>query len=193
MPQSNAPAIAESDSRSGAITWKRAISVVFGALLVALAAQVSVTLPGSPVPVTLQGLAVLLVGGVLGAGGGAAALVLYLLAGVAGLPVFAPIGVPLVGFARLLGPTGGYLLAFPVAAALVGALARRHDLARCLLACLLGMVVIHVGGVAQLAILTGGAAVPFKATAPLIVADITKVVLAALLVSRLRAGTPSRT
>ena len=192
MPQSNAPALAGSEDRAGLLTWKRAIAVVFGALVVALAAQVAIPVPGSPVPVTLQGLAVLLVGGILGAGAGAAALVLYLLLGVAGLPVFAPIGVPLVGMARLLGPTGGYLLAFPVAAGLTGALARRGDMLRCFVAALLGMIVIHGGGIAQLMILSGSSTLPIQATVPLVVADLVKVGIAALLVSRLRAGTTPR-
>src|SRR5260370_42596656 len=93
----------------------RVVAIVLGALLVAAAAQVSIPLPGTPVPMTLQPLAVLLVGGLLGARLGAASMVLYLTLGIAGLPVFTPT-VPLLGIARLLGPTGGYLLAYPVAA-----------------------------------------------------------------------------
>src|SRR6185312_17244819 len=104
-----------------------------------------VPIPGSVVPATLQGLAVLVVGGVLGPAGGLMALLIYLAAGAAGLPVFAPIGLP--GVSRLLGPTSGYLLAFPVAAMVTGALARRQAFLRCLLACLIGMVIIHAGGI----------------------------------------------
>src|SRR2546426_7707278 len=91
---------------------RRAAAVVVGALVVAAAAQVSVPLPGTPVPMTLQPLAVLLVGGLLGAPLGALSMILYLAMGAAGLPGFTPT-VPLVGFARLLGPTGGDLLAYP--------------------------------------------------------------------------------
>src|SRR5207249_567791 len=90
-------------------------AVVLGAVLVALAAQVAVPLPGTPVPMTLQPMAVLLVGGLLGARLGALSMILYLAMGAAGLPVFTPT-VPLLGVARLFGPTGGYLLAYPVAA-----------------------------------------------------------------------------
>src|SRR5438309_9250557 len=90
-------------------------AVVLGALIVAGAAQVSVPLPGTPVPMTLQPMAVLLVGGLLGPRLGALSMVLYLAMGAAGLPVLTPT-VPLVGFARLFRPTGGYLLAYPVAA-----------------------------------------------------------------------------
>lgn len=183
MPQSSLPAVVPARS-SQSLAARRAITIVLGAVLVAIGAQVSVPIVGSPVPVTLQGFAVLLVGGTLGAGAGAAALVLYLLAGMAGLPVFAPAGVP--GLARLLGPTGGYLLAFPLAAALTGALARQGQLARTLGATFLGMLVIHLGGIAQLSIITGGLALPLSATAPLVVADLLKVMLAALLISRLR-------
>jgi biotin transport system substrate-specific component len=189
MPQSNAPVLAGSESREAAFTWKRAIAVVLGAVVVAISAQFSIDLPGNPVPVTLQGLAVLLVGGILGARAGAAALVLYLLAGIAGLPVFSG---GRAGALWLLGPTGGYLLAFPVGAALTGAIARRNDLFRCFIAAFVGMIVIHLGGISQLSILTGGHTIPFRATAPLIVADLVKVGIAALLVSKLRAGVSSR-
>src|SRR5216117_1099638 len=98
---------------------RRTLAVVLGAILVAAAAQVALPLPGTPVPFTLQPLAVLLVGGLLGARFGALSLILYLAMGAAGLPVFTPT-VPLFGIARLLGPTGGYLLAYPVAAWVTG-------------------------------------------------------------------------
>ena len=97
--------------------------VVGFAVALAAAAQVAIPLPGTPVPFTLQPLLVVLAGFWLGPVAGAASMTLYLLAGAAGLPVFAPVGAP--GVARLLGPTGGYLLAYPVAAAVVGALATR--------------------------------------------------------------------
>src|SRR3989442_3588930 len=97
---------------------RRALAVLLGAALVAAAAQVSLPLPGTPVPVTLQPLAVLVVGGLLGAPLAAASLLLYLALGAAGLPVFTPFGVP--GLGRLLGPTGGYLPAYPLAAFAVG-------------------------------------------------------------------------
>ena len=154
----------------------RAVAVVAGALVVALAAQVVV--PLSPVPVTLQPLAVLAVGGVLGARAGAAALVLYLALGLLGLPVFAAGG---AGVGRLLGPTGGYLLAFPVAAALCGLLvARARGLLGTLLACTAGMVVIHLGGAAQLALLGGDAGFAFRVGfVPFLTGDLLKIGLAA--------------
>ena len=101
---------------------RRLAEIALGALVVAAAAQVALPVPLSPVPMTLQPLAVLVVGALLGAAGGGAALVLYLALGLLGLPVFAGGS---SGVLHLLGPTGGYLLAFPVAAGLTGALARR--------------------------------------------------------------------
>jgi len=96
-----------------------------GSLFVALCAQISLPLPFSPVPVTGQTFAVLLLGAAFGARRSAAALAFYLLEGALGLPVFAPGGVP--GLARLLGPTGGYLLAFPAAAFLAGWILERSE------------------------------------------------------------------
>src|SRR2546425_4266036 len=91
-------------------------AVVLGAVLVAVAAQISVPLPGTPVPMTLQPMAVLLVGGLLGPQLGALSMILYLAMGAAGLPVFTPSPFLLPGIARLFGQTGGDLLAQPVAA-----------------------------------------------------------------------------
>ena len=162
----------------------RAASVTAGVLLVALAAQVAVPLPGTPVPMTLQPLAVLLVGGLLGPGAGAASLALYLAAGAAGLPVFTPLGAP--GLARLLGPTGGYLLAFPFAAAVVGwVTVRRRGWAGALAGPLLGMAAIHAGGLAQLLVLTGNAdAAVALGTLPFVLGDCLKVLVAALVLRR---------
>ena len=132
-------------------TGRRVLAVAIGALVVAVAAQVRIPLPLTPVPVTLQDLAVLTVGGVLGPAAGVAALITYLGLGLAGLPVFSG---GASGIAWLLGPTGGYLLAFPVAALVMGTVARRSGFGRALVGAFLGMLVIHAGGVAQLAILT---------------------------------------
>ena len=139
-------------ARSSGLQWP--IAVVTGAVVVALSAQVAVPLPRALVPLTLQGLAVLLVGGLLGATAGAGAMVLYLVAGAFGAPVFAMGG---SGLSRLLGPTGGYLLAFPLAAIVVARLAARGQLARSIFATAMGMLVIHLGGLAQLVLVTGAA------------------------------------
>jgi len=169
---------------------RRSLAIGLGALVVALAAQVVVPVPFSPVPMTLQPLAVLAVGGLLGAAGGLSALVLYLLLGILGLPVFAGGG---SGAWHLLGPTGGYLLAFPVAAAVTGALVRPvmvspgsvngRVVLQVLLSCALGMAIIHAGGVAQLALLGGDPAVAFRVGfVPFLTGDLLKVGLAAALI-----------
>src|SRR2546423_15440986 len=90
-------------------------------IALAAASQVAIPLPGTPVPFTLQPLLVVLAGMMLGPTLGATSMVLYLVLGAAGVPVFAPIGA--VGLARFAGPTGGYLLAYPAAAWVAGALA----------------------------------------------------------------------
>jgi biotin transport system substrate-specific component len=160
---------------------RRLLGIAVGALVVAAAAQVAVPVPFSPVPMTLQPLAVLVVGGLLGAAGGVAALVTYLTLGVLGLPVFAGGS---SGVIHLLGPTGGYLLAFPVAAGVAGALSRPGaGVLRVLLACALGMVVIHLGGVAQLALLGGDPALALRVGfVPFLTGDLLKVGLAAAVV-----------
>ncbi len=99
-----------------------AASVAVASAIIALCARVQIPLPFTPVPVSGATLGLLLVAAALGARRGAAAAALYLLEGGAGLPVFAG---GAAGAAILLGPTGGYLLGFPVAAAVCGALAER--------------------------------------------------------------------
>lgn len=100
----------------------KALLVVGATALVALSAHVSIPLWFTPVPLTLQPMAVLLVGLALGPVLGFSAMVLYLAEGAAGLPVFTPQG--LGGVAQLLGPTGGFLLCYPLVAATAGALVR---------------------------------------------------------------------
>ena len=165
---------------SSSLALRRVVAVVLGAALVAAAAQVAVPLPGTPVPMTLQPLAVLIVGGLLGPGLGAASLILYVALGAAGLPVFTPIGLP--GVARLVGPTGGYLLAYPIAAYAVGRLVSDGTrLPRLVLAVLSGLVLIHLGGLAQLLILTGSVRTAARfGTLPFLVGDVIKLGLAVL-------------
>lgn len=160
---------------------RRGVGVALGALAVAASAQVVVPVPLNPVPMTLQPLAVLAVGGLLGAAGGGAALVTYLALGLLGFPVFAGGG---AGIVHLMGPTGGYLLAFPAAAALTGALAGGGaGVARTLAACALGLVVIHAGGVAQLAVLGLDPARAFRiGLVPFFTGDLLKVGLATALI-----------
>ena len=138
---------------------------------------------------TLQPMAVLLVGGLLGARLGALSMILYLAMGAAGLPVFTPT-VPLFGVARLLGPTGGYLLAYPVAAWAVGAVvADGSRVWRVACGVLTGLVLIHLGGLAQLAILTGNISAAARfGTIPFLLGDLFKL---AILVPVLRQLTPT--
>ena len=170
-----------------ALIARRSLAVGLAVLIVALSARVVVPVPFSPVPMTLQPLAVLVVGGLLGAAAGAGALLLYLGLGILGLPVFAAGG---SGLAHLLGPTGGYLLSFPVAAGVTGALAGRisgapgaGSVLRVLLACALAMAIIHAGGVAQLALLGGDPALAFRVGfVPFLTGDLLKIGLAAALI-----------
>jgi biotin transport system substrate-specific component len=181
---SNATSAAVSRTRpvGARIAWALA-----GALVVALAAQFALPLPGTPVPFTFSPLAVIVVGALLGPRVGAASLVTYLAMGAAGLPVFAPLGAP--GLARLFGPTGGYLLAYPVAAAFAGWTLRRAERPTLLLAfagCLGAMAIIFAGGLSQLMVITGNLSSAFTAgVLPFVLADLAKVVLASLIVHRL--------
>ena len=133
--------------------WRRLALAAFGAVMVALLAQVSLRLPFTPVPLTGQTLGVLLVGATLGSALGFRSLALYLLAGAAGMPVFAGGG---AGIGWLLGPSGGYLLAFPLAAWLVGYLVERFGADRRPLAALAAMLaassVIYLGGLVWLGV-----------------------------------------
>lgn len=128
-------------------TAKTTAKVVGASLFMALCAHVSIPLIFSPVPITLQPFGVLLIGMLLGSRAGSAALVLYLLEGAAGLPVFSPAGPG--GLLQLLGPTGGFLMASPLAAFLAGKI---FETRKTLTGALMGSVA------AELALFTFGAA-----------------------------------
>jgi biotin transport system substrate-specific component len=100
-----------------------ALRIVAANILLVLCAHIVIPLPWTPVPITGQTFGVLLVGVLLGARRGAITLILYLLEGAAGLPVFQPLGLP--GLARFAGPTAGYLFSYPVAAFVTGWLVER--------------------------------------------------------------------
>lgn len=160
------------------------VGVVGFAIALAAASQIAIPLPGTPVPFTLQPMVVVLAGLMLGPTLGAASMLLYLAVGATGLPVFTPMGPP--GIARLLGPTGGYLIAYPFAAYVSGFVARRApSLLGRWAAALAGMVIIFVGGLTQLTVLTGSAtqAVALGVT-PFALFDVVKAFLAALLARR---------
>src|SRR5450755_3165187 len=130
-------------------------AIVIGAsLFVALCARVTLPLPFTPVPLTLQNFGVLLVGLTLGSRRGFAALALYLIEGASGIPVFNPAGPG--GVAQILGATGGFLLAYPVVAGLAGWIMERGraSFARAAAAGVLAEVVLFAGGLSWLAVLT---------------------------------------
>jgi biotin transport system substrate-specific component len=162
--------------RAGVLS--NAVLIVGASVVTALAAQVAI--PLAPVPITGQTFAVLLTGAVLGPRRAALAQLLYLLEGAAGLPVFAG---GALGIAKLIGPTGGYLIAFPLAAALTGWLAargwdRRFD--TMLLAMLLGSAVIFACGLAQLARFVPAHQLLSTGLVPFLPGDLIKSSLAAL-------------
>jgi len=152
---------------------------MLGALIAA--SQIAVPIPGTPVPLTLTPLLVVLSGMMLGPTVGAATMVAYLALGAIGVPVFAPMGAP--GVMRLVGPTGGYLLAYPAAAYVAGVLTQRLPTlsGRWIAACA-GVAVLFAGGLAQLTILTGSVtrAVALGIT-PFALLDVVKAFVAALL------------
>lgn len=138
-----------------AISWAEQGAIVISAsLFVALCARVTLPLPFTPVPLTLQNFGVLLVGLTLGSRRGFAALALYLIEGASGMPVFNPAG--LGGIAQLLGATGGFLLAYPFVAGLAGWIMERGraSFARACVASLLAEMVLFAGGLSWLAVLT---------------------------------------
>ena len=162
----------------------RAIAVVGASALVALCAHIALPLYFTPIPLTLQTFAVLLVGFALGPQAAFAALALYLAEGAAGLPVFNPHGPG--GLAQLLGPTGGFLLSYPFAAAAAGAVYRRTRtrISPFLAACVAGVpasIVIFAVGAVWLGFLThaNAPALWTAAVAPFLPGEVLKVAAAA--------------
>lgn len=152
------------------------------AALTAVAARVAVPLPGTAIPFTLQIAAVMLSGVALGPSLGAGSQLLYLGAGLAGAPVFFAGGGP----AYLLGPTGGYLIAFPLAAAVAGLFAQRFSgIARMTIGCALAVLVVHLGGASWIAI-TLDRETAAGALEPFLAGDVLKIALVVLIGSRLR-------
>lgn len=149
------PASLVLDRGDRALHWAEQVAIVVSAsLFVALCARVTVPLPFTPVPLTLQNFGVLVVGLTLGSRAGFAALVLYLIEGAAGMPVFNPTG--LGGIAQLQGVTGGFLLAYPFVAGLAGWIMERGKASfmRAAVACTLAEVVLFAGGLSWLAVMT---------------------------------------
>lgn len=161
------------------LAWD-AVRIVSANLLLIVCAQVAIPLPWTPVPLTLQTFGVMFIAVMLGAKRGAITLGLYLLEGAAGLPVFQPFGAP--GVLRLIGPTAGYLWAYPAAAFVTGWLVERWasgSVPRLYAALAVGETVILASGCAWLAALTqvGWQAAFLAGAAPFLVGDIVKMTL----------------
>ncbi len=167
-------------SKSSARLYDAAL-ILAGSLLIALSAQIAIRLPFSPVPVTGQTFAVLLVGVLLGSKRGTLSLIAYLAEGAAGMPVFAG---GAFGAAYMTGPTGGYLLGFVAAAYAIGWLAEhgwdRHTVTAAL-AMVIGNAVIYACGVTWLSTYLGVEGAISAGLTPFIAGDVVKIALAAAL------------
>src|SRR5947209_4874703 len=173
------------DSR-GLQLAERVGAVAFVTVLTAIAAQISIPVPFTPVPFTFQPMVVLLGGAALGARLGMASQILYLALGIAGVPVFAASAVLPQGAARLLGPTGGYLMSYPFAAFVAGWFAQRgfdRRYVTAVIAMAAGLAIVFACGVLWLRLvsqpsqgLTGALAAGFF---PFVVADLVKLLVAA--------------
>jgi biotin transport system substrate-specific component len=167
---------------------RQAAIVVGASLLVALCAHITIPLmPLTPVPLTVQNLGVLLVGMMLGSRRGFAALVLYLVEGMVGLPVFSPTGPG--GVAQLFGFTGGFLLAYPFVAFLAGYIFERgtKNFLRAAIAGTLAEILLFAGGLTWLYIFTHSLAkAAYLGLYWFLAAEVIKVMLAAAIATRWR-------
>ncbi|MGD0573000.1 MAG: biotin transporter BioY [Sedimentisphaerales bacterium] len=166
------------DEKISAVLYD-AMVIICGSLILGLSSQVKVYLPISPVPITGQTFAVLMLAALLGSRRGVLAILAYLVEGVLGLPVFAG-G---IGPATLIGPTGGYLVGFVAVAYVVGRLAEMgwdRRVSTTIAAMLAGEIVLYTFGVCWLAIMTNIRIALAVGLYPFIVGDILKVVFAAV-------------
>ncbi len=166
----------------------RQVAIVVGAsLVVALCARIYIPLPFTPVPLTVQNLGVLLVGLLLGSRRGFAALVLYLVEGIVGLPVFSPTGPG--GVAQLFGITGGFLLVYPFVAFLAGYTFEKgaKNFPSAAIAGLLAEILLFAGGLTWLYIFTHSLAkAAYLGLYWFLAAEVVKVMLAAAVATRWR-------
>ena len=168
--------------------WGKQIAIVIGAsLFVALCARITLPIPGTPVPLTLQNFGVLLVGLLLGPRRAFAAMTLYLAEGAAGFPVFNPAGPG--GIAQLFGPTGGYLISYPFVAGLAGFLFERgrKNFTRAAAAGLAAEILLFAIGLSWLAVWAGSfKRALFFGLYWFVFAEVIKVLLAAALAVRIK-------
>jgi biotin transport system substrate-specific component len=167
--------------------------VVGGSLFVALCARITIPLPFTPVPLTVQNFGVLLVGLLLGSRRGFAALILYLAEGAMGMPVFSPLGPGSV--AQILGVTGGYLLVYPFVAGLAGFIFERgtKSFARAAIAGLLAEIVLFAGGVTWLYVATHSLAkAAYLGLYWFVAAEVMKVMVAAAIATRWGRGSATQ-
>lgn len=177
-------------SQDRTVEAARQVALVVGAsLFVALCARITIPLPFTPVPLTVQNFGVLLVGLLLGSKRGFAALLVYLGEGALGFPVFSPSPLGAGGIAHILGPTGGYLVVYPLVAALAGYIFERgaRTFTRGIAAGLLAEVVLFAGGLTWLYAFTHSLAkAAYLGLYWFIAAEVLKVMFAAALAARLR-------
>src|SRR5579862_8780878 len=172
-----------------ALEASRQVALVVGAsLFVALCAHITISLmPLTPIPLTVQNLGVLLVGLLLGSRRGFAALMLYLMEGVVGLPAFSPIGTG--GIAQLLGPTGGFLMVYPFVAFLAGYIFERgaKTFVRAATAGVLAEMLLFALGLAWLYAFTHSLArAAYLGLYWFLAAEVIKVMVAAAIATRFR-------
>ena len=178
-----------------ALEASRQVALVVGAsLFVALCARITIPLmPLTPVPLTVQNLGVLLVGLLLGSRRGFAALILYLVEGLLGLPVFSPMGMG--GAAQLFGVTGGFLMAYPLVAFLAGYIFERgsKSFLRAVTAGLLAEILLFAGGLTWLYVFTHSLAkAAYLGLYWFLAAEVMKVMFAAAIASRWQRGAAKR-
>lgn len=186
MPKSALHALNTPQER--ALEASRQVALVVGAsLFVALCAHIRIFLPFTPVPLTAQNFAVLLVGLMLGSKRGFAALVLYLAEGAVGLPVFSQGPGSLVGLGHLLGPTGGFLMVYPFVAFLAGYIFERgtKSFLRAATAGILAEILLFTGGLAWLYVFTHSLAkAAYLGLYWFLAAEVMKVMFAAAIATR---------
>jgi biotin transport system substrate-specific component len=171
---------------SGKEWAKQGAIVIAASLFVALCARVTVPLPFTPVPLTLQNFGVLAVGLLLGSRRGFAALALYLVEGACGMPVFSP-AVLGGGIAQILGPTGGYLMAYPLVAFVAGYIYEHSSrrFAWAALSSVAAEIVLFAGGLSWLAVLTHSVTLALKyGLYWFVFAEVIKVLMAAAVAAR---------